>query len=124
MVELIRLRGQVALDPGVEEGDGHHLGSIPLTTTPSRRPCLAAHRGTMSCAAAVAVATRVALPVLAVAAVVVDGKGVSGVEEAGGGGEGCGLGLGGGRLPRVSGEGVVEGGVVHEGTDGGGEVER
>lgn len=62
----------------------------------------------MGRATAVAVAARVALPVLTVAAVVVESEGVCGVEETGGGGEGGGLGVGGRRLAGAGGEGLVE----------------
>lgn len=112
VVELILQ--QVTLQLGVEERDGHTL----------RGPLLVAgvhDGGAVGCTAAVAVATRVAGPVLAVAAVVVQGKRVRRVQEAGGGGEWGGLGLRGGLAG--GGEGLVERGVVHEGAEGRGEIE-
>lgn len=97
-VELIQ--HQIAVQLGMEQGNGH--GLVVSLQVPNVRD-----GRTLAGAATVAVASRVALPMFAVAAVVVESERVGGVEETGRRGEGGRLGLCGGRLARV-GEGLVE----------------
>ena len=68
--------------PGTKQEHHHRLPSLLIPVQ---------HQRTVTGTAAVAVAPRVALPVLTVAAVVVHSEGVGGLEGAGGGGEGRGL---------------------------------
>lgn len=78
---------QIPLQLGGEERHRHHCLSLLTPSSVGARDDGGAVAGTT----AVAVAAGVALPMLAVAAVVVDCEGIGGLDEAGGGGEGRGL---------------------------------